>query len=315
MLPEPMTPEDVNAFFDAHWTARHFAPTPMPPEHLDAILHAAQRAPTDATAQMYSFVRLRDPALRGWLAQATGNPHLAGASEAFVVCADVHRLRLLLARRGFGWGEWPATAVHFATGDAVMAGQNLLTAAELLGYRGCWIGGVLSALPEVVERLALPEGVLPFAGLVLGTPTEAPKHRPRLPRELVLHEDRYREPDGPELDAALNDMAPVAQRGDWAQTLARYFSPGGTMEAREVLLTDTLARQGFSHVDELGALFARAEAAGFIDLRIRRRGAGFEAWLDRVERAERGEGDTPAAALRAATEMAERWAATEGTGG
>ncbi len=306
-----MTPEEVNAFFDSHWTAREFAPTPMPPEHLDTLLHAAQRAPTDATAQMYSFVRLRDPALRAWMAGATGNPHLASASEAFVVCADVHRLRLLLARRGFAWGEWPATAVHFAIGDAVMAGQNLLTAAEMLGYRGCWIGGVLSALPEVVERLALPEGVFPFAGLVVGVPTEDPKHRPRLPRKLVVHEDRYREPESLELEAAMNNMAPVTKRGDWAGTLARYFSPGGTMEAREGLLTEILARQGFSHVEELGTLFARAEVAGFIDLRIRRRGGGFEAWLDKVERAERGEGDTPAAALRAAILSAEGAAAEE----
>lgn len=301
-----MTPDEVNAFFDAHWTARQFADVPMPPEHLDTILHAAQRAPTDATAQMYSFVRLRDPELRGWMAEATGNPHLASASEAFVVCADVHRLRLLLARRGYAWGEWPATAVHFAIGDAVMAGQNLLTAAEMLGYRGCWIGGVLSVLPEVVERLALPEGVFPFAGLVVGTPTEAPRHRPRLPRKLVVHEDRYREPESLELEAAMNNMAPVTRRGDWAQTLSRYFSPGGTMEAREPLLTATLAQQGFAHADELGSLFARAEAAGFGDLRIRRREGGFEAWLDRVERAERGEGDTPAAALRAAIRTAEQ---------
>lgn len=303
-----MQADDVKAFFDAHWTVRHFKPEPMPAAHLDVLLYAAQRAPTDATAQMYSFVRLRDEGLRARVAEITNNPHFASASEAFVVCADVNRLRRLLELRGYTFGDWPAAAVHFSIGDAVMAAQNLLLAAEMLGYRGCWIGGVLSALHEIVELLALPSGVFPFAGLVIGVPNEAPKHRPRVARALVLHEDRYREPSEAELEAALADMAGITSRGDWASTLSRYFAVGGSMEARDVALRAVLSRQGFGHTapqqETLDGLFAAAERLGFEDLRVRRRGAGFEAWLDRVERAYRGEGPSPSAALRAALDEA-----------
>lgn len=308
-----VNPDDVTAFFDAHWTVRAFKPVAMPAEHLSAVLHAAQRAPTDATAQMYSFVRLVNGDLRAKIAEMTRNPHFATASEAFVVCADVHRLRLLLERRGFAFGSWSAASVHFALGDAVLAGQNLLTAAEMLGYRGCWIGGVVSALPDLVDVLRLPEGVLPFAGLVIGVPDEAPRVRPRVARALVVHEDTYREPTPEDLDGALADMAAITSRGDWAQSLARYFAVGGTMEAREGRLRDTMLRQGFDHVsqsragaDTLDALFEAAERAGFSDVRVRRRGAGFEAWLDRVEVAHRGEGATPGEALRSAVAEAER---------
>jgi len=293
-----VNPADVKAFFDAHWTVRKFKPVPIPGEHFDVMLHAAQRAPTDATAQMYSFVRLRDPELRARVAAATHNAHFASAGEAFVVCADVRRLRQLLARRGYAFAEWPAAAAHFAIGDAVMAGQNLLTAAEMLGYRGCWIGGVLSALRDVVAWLGLPEGVFPFAGLVVGVPDEEPKFRPRVQRKLVLHEDRYRDPTEEELEEALAGMAGITSRGDWAQTLARYFASGGSMEARDVVLREVLAEQGFSHVRDFDALMREAEAAGFPDVRVRRRGDGFEAWLDRVERAHRGEGASASEALR-----------------
>lgn len=315
--PAPLSPEQVRAVFEAHRTVRHYASEAMPPEHLDTILYAAQRAPTDATAQMYSLIRLTDPGLRAQLAERTANPHFGSAAEAFVVCLDVHRLRLLLERRGYVYGDWPAVAVHFGIGDAVLAGQSLLLAAELLGYQGCWIGGVLSALPEVLDLLALPPGVLPFAGLTIGRPAESPAQRPRLARTLVVHENSYREPSAAELDAALTDMAPITARGDWAQSLARYFAVGGSMEDREPRLRAALRRQGFGHVAvgagaqrpanspaDLDELTRQAGALGYPAWQLRRAGAGFEVWLDNVVSAVRGEGPTPTAALLAAVSAA-----------
>ena len=210
------------------------------------MLHAAQRAPTDATAQMYSFIQLSDPGLREQVAELTVNPHFATAPLSFVICMDVHRLHLFLEHHGYERGEWPGVAVHFGIGDAVLAGQSMLLAAELLGYQGCWIGGVLTNLEALCKLLALPEGVLPFAGLTIGRSAETPAQRPRIARELVLHRDRYREPERSELDAMQTDMAGITARGDWAQTLARYFASGGGMEAREVGLQRMLARQGLT---------------------------------------------------------------------
>ncbi|MGI8747012.1 MAG: nitroreductase family protein [Deinococcus sp.] len=236
----------VRAFTDAHRTVCRYRPDPLPQEHLDTILYAAQRAPTDATAQMYSLIRLTDPGVRERVVELTGNAHMGSAPEVFVVCLDVHRLRLFLTHHGHQPGEWPAIAVHFGVGDAVLAGQSLLLAAELLGYQGCWVGGVLNRLEELVELLELPAGVLPFAGLTLGLPDEQPAQRPRLDRSLVLHENRYREPGIAELEGAGRDMAAISARGDWAQTLARYFAVGGTMEEREQGLRRALVRQGLA---------------------------------------------------------------------
>ncbi len=46
------TPEEVLSFFKSRWTVRKYKSVEMPIEHLDVILEAAQRAPTDATVQM-----------------------------------------------------------------------------------------------------------------------------------------------------------------------------------------------------------------------------------------------------------------------
>ena len=236
-----MTPAEVKAFFEAHWTVRKYRPFTMPSDHLDVILYAAQRAPTDATAQMYSLVRLVDPALRADIAKLAANAHMATASECFIVCADLHRLSEILKARGHAPGHFPQSGLHFAIGDAVMAGQNMLVASEMLGYRGCWIGGVLNALEEIAARLELPAQVCPFAGLTIGVPDEASVHRPRLPREMVVHENHYRAPQN--LQSAVDAMAPLSARGDWAQSLSRYFAEGGTMIQREADLVTSLKKR------------------------------------------------------------------------
>ncbi len=152
------TPEQVRAFFDAHRTVRHYRAEAMPADHLDAILYAAQRAPTDATAQLYSFVRLTGN-VKERVAELTTNAHIASASESFVICSDTRRVRRLVEAAGYMPGQSPAIDVHFGLGDAVLAGQNMLTAAEMLGYQGCWIGGVMNGLAGIIDLLKLPQGV------------------------------------------------------------------------------------------------------------------------------------------------------------
>lgn len=248
------TPAQVRAFFDAHRTTRLYQTAPdgsplrMTPEELDAVLHAAQRASTDATAQLYSLVHLTTPERRVQVAELTNNAHIATAAEAFVVCADARRVGRVLEAAGREPGQWPAVAVHFGIGDAVMAGQNLLTAAEMLGYQGCWIGGVLNNLDALLTLLELPQGVLPFAALTVGRPAEDAPLRPRLPRELVVHENRYRDGSTEELRAGTELMNPIAARpgkpGDWARLLDLYFGAGQGMEQREPALVAALKRQG-----------------------------------------------------------------------
>ncbi len=291
--------------FAKHRTVRKFKPQGLEPGHLEQLMYCAQRAPTDATAQMYSFIRLSDPTLKNQVAQWTNNPHIATSAEAFIICLDVYRLQRILEHRGYEFGDWSAVAVHFGLGDAALAAQTMMVAAECLGYQGCWIGGVLSALEPIIEACQLPAGVLPYAGLAIGVPDEDPGERPRVQLELVLHENAYRHPEPQELEEALNRMASITARGDWAQTLSRYFAKGGAMESREIALRQALERQGFNHLQsDLTKLHADAEAAGFNEISIKRYGDGFQAWVNRPEWAYSGDGKTPIEALEQAIKKA-----------
>jgi len=288
-------------------SVRRFKPEPIPAEHLELILKAAQQAPTDASAQLYSIIRVVDRSLREKLAELSGGQrHVLEAAEFFVLVADLYRTERLLAHRGRRLGQIPRSGLHFALVDAAIAGAHLAIAAELLGYGICWIGGVLNHPEEVRRLLRLPRHTLPASGLVVGVPAERPAPRPRLPRDLVVHTDRYRDYGEEELEAAYRAMNPIA-RGDWLRLLARYFAAGGVMEEREPDYGLDKAKANFgddlrdkeAEVLESGSLGeAIAKLLGeWRGVMFSREGENIVAWLERETEAERGEGRTPGEAL------------------
>ncbi len=229
-----------------HRSVRRFKPDPVPEELLLAVLTEAQRAPTDATAQMYSLVRVTNRDLRLAISQACGGvPPMESAPEFFLVCADLHRVQVLLKLEGLPFGHFPHIGLHFATVDATLVAQRLMDAAEAAGLGVCPIGAIVNGITRLPELCQLPPLVMPLFGLCLGFPDEDPPLRPRLPMGVVVHENTYREPEAFELQEAATLMNPITRSGSWLSVLARYFATGGIMEEREASFTATLERQGF----------------------------------------------------------------------
>ncbi|RDI95981.1 NADPH-dependent oxidoreductase [Meiothermus sp. QL-1] len=278
--------DELLALYQRRASVRKFKPEPLREGDLEKLLFAAQRAPTDATAQLYSLLRISDPALRRAVSAHSGNnPHIETCAEFFLILADTHRLRRLVEHRGGRFGRWPRTALHFAITDAVLAGSALATMAESLGYGIVWVGGVLNGIEEIARLCGLPPGVVPVAGLCVGVPDETPPPRPRLPRHLVVHENRYQDYAPEALEEGYEAMAPIARGGDWYRLLAHYFTQGGTMEQREPAYRRLTARQGFEPdlpgelaqllaerglpAGSLGELIQAAFAQGFHNLTFR----------------------------------------------
>ncbi len=240
-VPEFPAPLQV---FGAHRSIRFFLRRPLAPGHLDLIVEAGRRAPTDAQGHMYSFVRIVDAPLRDRLATLCANQqHIRDAAEFFVCCLDVHRLRRLVEHRGGEWGMEARIALIYGTSDATMVAQNMMVAAELLGYGSCYIGAVQDATDQIAKELALPPGVLPLYGLCIGAPDldRLPPLRPRIPRELCFFTDRYPGDFTPaELDAA---YAAMNVKRDWYAAVSRYFAAGGTMSRREPIMARAWRQQ------------------------------------------------------------------------
>lgn len=230
--------------FGRHRSIRFFKSEPLEDGHLDLIMEVGRRAPTDAGGHMYSVLRISDPDLRDRLATLSADQrHIRDAAEFFVFCLDVHRLRCLIEHRGGDWGMEARIALIYGTSDATMVAENMMIAAEDLGYGTCYIGAVQNNTDIIARELRLKPGVLPLYGLCIGVIDEAkvPPVRSRLPRDLCFFENTYPDRFTPDdLDAAYDEMS---VKRDWYESISRYFTAGGTMEAREPVMARAWQQQ------------------------------------------------------------------------
>jgi nitroreductase len=139
----------------------------------------------------------------------------------------VHAVALFFAKQSFR----SSAALAFYTLFS-MAPLLILLFAVTLGWlpAGGWGGGAWKHMLLPVAALALPEWVLPLFGLCLGWPSEQAKGqavKPRMPVELILHQDRYRDPDPAEIGAYDATMAAYyrsrgsnARLDDWSAAIA-----------------------------------------------------------------------------------------------
>lgn len=231
--------------FAEHRSIRFYLPEPLRPGDLDLIIEAGRRAPTDAQGHMYTFVRISDPARRDRLATLCANQqHIRTAAEFFVVCLDVHRLRLLIEHRGGDYTMQARISLIYGATDATMVAQNMVVAAEMLGYGACYIGAVQNNTDQIARELALPPGVLPLYGLCIGVidPARVPPIRPRIPRELCFVENRY--PDHFSAEELESAYAAMSVKRDWFESISAYFSGDGTMTRREPVMARAWRQQG-----------------------------------------------------------------------
>jgi len=229
---------------EAHRSIRHYKPEPIPSEHVQLMMRVAQRASSGGTAQFYSFIRVTDPVLRKRISELIGQPVVLSAAEYFIACADFHRMRLLLELRQAELAVPPVIALIYGTMDAVLAASNLATEAEALGYGICFVGAVQRILDILIDDLALPERVIPIVSLCVGIPAEQPSQSPRLPTDLVFHENNYCEPSQADLERCFDAMATVTHFGGWFNYLNHFFTKGREFERREGAWRQALERQG-----------------------------------------------------------------------
>lgn len=193
---------------------RKFKDEKIPETDIATIVDCGQRAPTGGNSQLYTLIEIRDIALKKKLTDICHNQKFINeASHFFVICADVCRIEQILQQVGTEQ-KCPSTLSPyiFSVMDAIMVAQNMVIAAEALGYTSVYIGSVANKVSEVSSLLQMPKGVLPVVGLALGIPAEHPPLRPRFPRELVWHIDQYREPSSENLTHAIELMNETLRR-------------------------------------------------------------------------------------------------------
>jgi nitroreductase len=117
--------------------------------------------------------------------------HPFNAPLLFTVCVDLHKMGLIMKRRGWRWASNDLYALLLGAQDAAYMAQNMILAAESLGLGTCLLGGTPYQAETLAIRLSLPPGVFPLVQLAMGYPAEDPPARPRYPMDFVLFKNRY----------------------------------------------------------------------------------------------------------------------------
>jgi 5,6-dimethylbenzimidazole synthase len=205
-----------HAIFSRRDVRGQFTSEPVPDEVLSRVLTAAHFAPSVGYMQPWSFIVVRDPAVKETMhaafraANAEAAEMFEGAKQEIYrelklegireapinICVTCDRDRA---------GPVVIGRTHIKAMDiysTVCAVQNLWLAARAEGLGVGWVS--IFDKTALRETLGLPPGIIPIAYLCIGYVShfydrpelEAAGWRPRLPLEELLHFDRWGEDGG-----------------------------------------------------------------------------------------------------------------------
>lgn len=229
----------------SHRSIRRFKAEAITESQRAAILASAQAASSSSFLQCSSVIRITDPERRARLVPLTGGQqHVAEAAEFWVFCADFQRNFEICPDAQMGLAEQLLIGVV----DTAMLAQNAVIAAESLGLGAVYIGGIRNNIEAVGELLKVPKHVLPLFGLCLGWPADQPDLKPRMPVEMLVHENEYQPLNRQYLedyDATLTEYyqqrATHNRQDNWSEHIKRTL----IKESRPFIL-DYLHRQGWA---------------------------------------------------------------------
>jgi nitroreductase/FMN reductase [NAD(P)H] len=234
-------PDAIAGLIDRRVTRRH-TDQDVPEPLLDALLAAAQSAPSKSDLQQFSIIVMRDrPRIRQIAAWIGSMDWIATAPVFLVWCGDMRRGQRLCAMHGMPHANNNLDTFLNTAVDCALAMGQFMAAADAVGLGTCPISYVRSHIERVSPLLGLPDGVYPLAGLTLGWPQFRRPVSMRLPPAVVVHRERYddsalenqipgydsrRAARDPVAAASLknNDIYPPRDGVGWSENVARQLS-------------------------------------------------------------------------------------------
>ncbi len=182
----------------AHRVHRRYLQRDIDPDLLRLICACALSAPSKSDLQQGDILIVREKATHHAIADLLPEmPWLRDAPVFLVFLANGRRLPQVASLRGKPFPNDHFDLLFNATVDAVLVMATFLAAAEAAGLGCCPISLIRDHAASISDLLALPEKVIPVAGMCVGWPAEPGAITPRLPLSMTLHEDRFSENDFP----------------------------------------------------------------------------------------------------------------------
>jgi nitroreductase/FMN reductase [NAD(P)H] len=193
---------DEIARISTHRVHRRYLARDISPHLVRLLCACALSAPSKSDLQQADILVVRERskinAIAGLLPEM---PWLRDAPVFLVFLANGRRLPKICQMRGKPFPNDHLDLLFNATVDAAIVMTTFLRAAEAVGLGCCPISVIRDHAAIVSEMLALPEKVIPIAGMCLGWPAEEGKITPRLSLGTTVHEERFADNN---LDAAID---------------------------------------------------------------------------------------------------------------
>lgn len=176
----------------AHRVHRRYLERDIAPDLLRLICACALSAPWKSDLQQSDILIVREKAKRHAIAELLPEmPWLRDAPAFLIFLANGRRLPRIAALRGKPFPNDHFDLLFNATVDAALVLATFLRAAEAAGLGCCPISLIRDHATTISAMFALPEKVIPVAGMCVGWPAEPGAITPRLPLSMTVHEERY----------------------------------------------------------------------------------------------------------------------------
>lgn len=234
---------------------RKYADKPVSEELLNRLMSQAARTQTMGNLQLYSVIVTRSEEMKERLSPAHFNqPMVKEAPVVLTICADFNRTSTWARCRKAEPGYDNLLSYINAATDALLYTQTLCNLMDEEGLGYCYLGTTVYQPQQIIEALHLPKLVMPVATLTVGWPAEEPALSDRLPLESFVHQERYNDYMGKDIDTYYYNKEHLEENLHFVkinnkETLAqvftdiRYTRKDNEAMSRELLVT--LVRQGF----------------------------------------------------------------------
>ena len=191
------------------------------PEHIiDEILDVANNAPSGGNIQPISIILVQDDDNKKKLAKTVGGqPWVKNAPLSMIFCIDFYRVKkwATLSDASFR-GENSFSHFLIAYADIICAAQNVVILTESYGLGSVYVGSIQSAVDLVREYFSLPKNVIPMMILSIGYPQSKPKSMPKLNKNVITHNEKYRVLSEEEIEKAYEE-----KYGDFDEDIDKYL--------------------------------------------------------------------------------------------
>jgi FMN reductase [NAD(P)H] len=236
-------------------TIRKYTDQEVSDELLNRLFTEAARTQTMGNLQLYSVIVTQSEEMKAKLSPLHFNqPMVKEAPVVLTICADFNRTSFWAKCRKADPGYDNFLSFINAATDALLFTQTLCNLMDEEGLGYCYLGTTVYQPQQIIDTLHLPKLTMPIATLTVGWPDEEPELTDRLPIESFVHQERYNDYMGKDIDTYYYNKEHLPEnqhfvRINHKETLAQVFTDirytRKDNEAMSKELLDTLIRQGF----------------------------------------------------------------------